>query len=938
MKKIIRISIKVLSIIIALLIFGLILLIAFFPTEKARLMAIEEGTQKLGREVNIETADISFWNGIGIKLGNVTIANPEGFESDNLIEADNVDLKLSMIPLIRGKIAVDKLIINRPKIDLVKNEDGSSNFAFPDLEEKIPDERIKDKSDEEKAVAAAISFDNLQINEGELNYNDKNSDLKVQAVGLSFSTNLTNPGDGTYESEGEIKIDSLLANKYDLPDLTVGINYYTRFDYRHQNLEIDDTEIELNGIKLSINGLMQQVLDNPQFSLNIQSDEVAFDKLMTLLDEEQKKSVEKFSFNGLLGIDLDLQYDPDKESSFKYYGLAQMEDVKVHYDQLQGDLTIETARVDFKNDDIKFNIENGFFDNRSITGILHLTDFDNPYVSGELAGSINLAYLTPFIKSETSYELNGIAEIDVKLNGLISDYKNFNFSGTLKAADGKFNSDMIHESIDNFSADIYFDNQLTLVNSFKAKSASGDLGFSGRFYNLVPYLLADSVQVKAIEPEFEGDLTGAMQLGYFKSFLPPKGNPSMDGQLDLSLKVFGDITKLRDIRARGEINILDASYSDSLLPEKIEHFSSRVMLSPDTIDIKSLKAGFETSDFELKGTLIDPFPYLLPIKDLDRSIYNKPELVFEIYSKRFDFDKLFPEAVPGSEEADDMTSIDSISFILLPDIDGYGRFQIDSMIYNKIGLSEVKGLAKMYDKKIDCYDITAKVYGGDVSGNTVIDLSDIEEPIYSGSFKAVKVEANNFVSRFSPIENTVYGTVNLEGKYNAKGWDSEQFLNSLTMNSSYVQSNGKIQLSDDFSSKLTNFSDKIGEKVGKEHDLKNLSTMITVKDGKIGFEDLKTKFGELGDLELSGFFNTSGDIDYSGSILLSEKYTKSLMSTIGDQIPFLSGSSVKRVKLPLAIKGTKDKPSIEIDYSAVKESAGDSVKDKAEDFLKGLFK
>lgn len=185
------------------------------------------------------------------------------------------------------------------------------------------------------------------------------------------------------------------------------------------------------------------------------------------------------------------------------------------------------------------------------------------------------------------------------------------------------------------------------------------------------------------------------------------------------------------------------------------------------------------------------------------------------------------------------------------------------------------------------------------------------------------------------------GKLNIEGSYEAAGWEPEAFLNSLTMNSKAGIKDGMVSTSGAVYSTISSLAKKVGSSFEKNQSLSDLVTNIVVADGKVSLDNLKSSVGNLGDLELSGWYGFDGTISYKGGILLSEETTAKLFSNsklLGALGDFLGEGSVKRLKLPLVIGGTISKPSVKLDYSVVADNLKTNIGDKATDLLKGLFK
>ena len=926
----------------ALILVGVILLsIAglwlFFPIEKAKNMAIEKGSAELGREITIASADISFWGGIGIQLQDVGICNPDSFSDSLLLYAENIDVKLQMLPLIIGDVVIDRLILNKPDIKMVKSKDGTNNFSFKTLEKKAPPEIVESTTPEQKAAAAAISFDKFEINEGHLVYSDNSSDVMLEIDGLELTTSLSHDDNGIYQSSGEIEIAVLnFNNSLQLPVLKVGIKYEAEYNINSSLVKLGNLSCDINGSPFEISGEMAEPFGKIKSNLNVKTECIAIVDLLTILPKSKQQLLEEYSVDGNLAFDVDINYGQSGDDPLKYYGTAVISDMNASHNDIPGKFAFDRALLDFKNDNLRFNIEDGTFDEKPVKGHLTIDNFSDPTINGAFTGSLNLVYLKPFLPVENNHLVAGRSDIDVKFSGKLAEYEQMRFSGNLTASEASYNSDLMLVPIDTLELDIYFDNNLVSVKKLKAKTKSGSLDFTGRFNNVLQYVLADSIQAKSIRPTIDGTLKGDLDLSVLTELLPSQGNPELAGEFVLDLTLSGAINDLGQLEPRGTVAIRNGSYIDSLLPEPIKQFDAQLTISPDTVTVHKFFTQFESSDASFAGKLIRPFPYLLPLKSIDRSKLEKPLFIFTLTSSRFDVDRLFPEVVPGSGENRTEASIDSVSAVILPDIDGRGKFVVDTLIYSKVEMTSIKGKVKIHDRKIECYEVTGEVYSGTVSGKTTIDLNDITRPIYVGEFNASQIEANDFASRFSKFENMLYGKVDLKGTYNAVGWEPEEFLNSLTMNSTSSMVQGKVMTSGVVSSSISSVVEKFGQTYKKEQPIRNLLTNIIVKDGKISFDKLKSRLSNYGDIEIDGFYSFNGDISYNGSILLTENMTEKLVTNLGDVSQFLTGkNSIGRIKLPLSFGGTIDKPEFKVDLSGLTKDLG---KNLLEDLGNQLFK
>lgn len=943
MKKALKVLGWIVGVFLVLVIVAIVALRLFFPLEKAKAYAIERGSTTMGRPISVDDVDISLWGGLGVRLVGVSVGNPEDLGGGELLTADDIDVKLRLFPLLSGSYRVDRLIVNKPEITLVKRKDGSNNYTFAGFEQRVPVGVTETIPPETKAAVLVVTFDKLEINDGNLVFADDSSNVTVSLRNLNLSTTLENPRGGLYRSSGNISVDSLTASgDMGLPPLSVDLGYRASYDLDRQHVVLEEAELGLNGLEFVLQGEATSPLDAVKGRLGIKCDKISVADISRLIPANYADVLKDYDIDGDFSLDVDIEYDAARREKLAYYGTAVITSMSVATEKVPAKFKFKRALLDFKNDNLRMNIEEGAFDGEPFKGHLVVDDFDDPTINGELAGRLNLAYVQPFLPAEDRHEISGEAQFDIKLSGKASDFRAIRFSGNLSVTHGRYNSLLLPEPVEAFHLDLYFDNRVANVRKFAAQTNSGRLAFNGRINDLIPYLMADSAAAGEILPIVDGQLEGRLDLAALSSFLPQEGSPQLEGQLDLKLSLGGVLTDFTGLKPRGTVSITNGSYSDSLLPEPLEQFEAELVIAPDTISVKKMNARFVSSDASFSGRLVNPFPYLLPVKDLDRSKVPKPLFLFSLSSTRFDVDRLFPEAVPGSGgEQLAAVSMDSISAIILPDIDGAGTFRIDTVVYCKVEFTGIDGKIKIHDRKIECYDVTGEVYTGDVSGRTTIDLSDFRNPRYAGDFKATQIEADDFMNRFTKFGGHLFGKIDLNGAYNAAGRDAESFLNSLTMNSTSTMQRGKLVTSGVVHSLISGLAQKVGQPFSKEQPLRDLSTNIIVSDGKVRLDKLKTRLGKMGDLELDGFYAFSGEIDYSGSMLLSKEWSEKLLSKgglLGGLAGLLTDKSAERVKLPIAMGGTMDNPSLAVNYSSLTKNVGENISKDLGDFLNGLIK
>ena len=442
-----------------------------------------------------------------------------------------------------------------------------------------------------------------------------------------------------------------------------------------------------------------------------------------------------------------------------------------------------------------------------------------------------------------------------------------------------------------------------------------------------------SCKVNGFEkPVVAGDVSGKVDLVTVNGYLPKTGNPKLAGDMAFELKFSGPVNQLSKVKLAGDLNLDKASYTAETLPEPIETMNMKARIDDRNVIIDDMYVQFPSSDVSMKGELADAFPYFIPGSGEDA---RKPFLTFEMTSKRFNTDKLFPEAVPGEGQNLAELPLDSLPPIILPDIDGKGTAKVDTLIYTNVEFTNITSDVVIKDRVIHADNANGNVYTGKVKGEAAVDLNDFENPVYSGTYEASQIEVNDFLTRFTKFGGHLFGKVNMNGDFKATGWEPEDLIKTLTLDGSALFNEARL-VNFDIIQKMAqsfNFSEV------KEETIRDLASSFKVRDGRVIFDALKF-FNNMGDWNITGSVGFDGSLDYSGDVLLTEGMTSQLMARsdmVAGMAGLLKDKQSGRVKVGFKLGGTYSNPKPTLDLSPAKEQLEDKLKNKVGDALKGLL-
>lgn len=136
------------------------------------------GSEVTGTDVNLNGFDISLTNGEG-KIKQITVANPKGYKSPNLISLDGVSVKVNLKSLTSDVIIIENVQIDKPVItyemlSLTQNnikeiQNNIANYGKSKPAEKAEAAKTEPKKADKKAEAGKkVIIKSLTVNNGEL--------------------------------------------------------------------------------------------------------------------------------------------------------------------------------------------------------------------------------------------------------------------------------------------------------------------------------------------------------------------------------------------------------------------------------------------------------------------------------------------------------------------------------------------------------------------------------------------------------------------------------------------------------------------------------------------------------------------------------------------------------------------------------------------------
>jgi len=196
---------------------GALLAVPFLiPLDTYRAPIERAASSALGREVHIRgSMGFTVYPQIGISLGDVSIANPQGASNPQMVEVKSVVVGAKLMPLLSRRLEITEVLLQNPIIHLEVNRNGTSNWQLG--------ANTQAKAGETNSRIASVGVGRLKVEGGQVTYDDatagmsqsiKDVDLTL-GMPLDTRTNIRVPlvfnGGLTYNNQ-PLKLSGRLEN------------------------------------------------------------------------------------------------------------------------------------------------------------------------------------------------------------------------------------------------------------------------------------------------------------------------------------------------------------------------------------------------------------------------------------------------------------------------------------------------------------------------------------------------------------------------------------------------------------------------------------------------------------------------------------------------------------------------------------------------------
>ncbi|PXY39489.1 AsmA family protein [Flavobacterium cheongpyeongense] len=496
LKKILKITAIVLAVFIVAL-----FAIPYLFKDQIKAKIADAINENVDAKVSFAEADLSLFKNFpnaNVSIEKLVIINKAPFEGDTLVSLGELNLKMSIRELFKGKeepLSIEGISSENGLINIIFNKDGVGNFDIA-----LKDKKETEKEDK-KSEPLSLKIQNYKIENFTFRYIDQGSKVKMVIDSLNHegTGDFTNSKlDLTTKSTARVSLDMDKMNY--LKNVKLTLDAVLGIDLEKSKYTFKENKALINQLPLEFDGFIQMAEKAQIYDLKFKTPTSSFTNFLGLIPSAYASSLEgvkttgDFTIVGFAKGELTDTTVPkfniaiaSSNSSFQYPNLPKsVQNIVIDTKIINETGILNDTYVNL--DKLSFKIDQDVFSAKA--NVKNVTV--NPIVDAALKGTINLANLSKAYPVKLDKPLAGILKADVTTNFDMasvekSQYQNIKNAGTISLSGFKY-TDENNKSMNISTALVEFNPSKINLKQFNATTGKSDIAINGVLENFYGFM------------------------------------------------------------------------------------------------------------------------------------------------------------------------------------------------------------------------------------------------------------------------------------------------------------------------------------------------------------------------------------------------------------------------------------------------------------------
>lgn len=470
----------ILAIPVVLLVGAAAALKLYFTSERLKALVVPRLEEATGTQVAIEDIGLSILPTIALDVRGLSIAGKPGFSEHPLLAIDRLLLDVRLWPLLDKKVEISSLRVERPRITLETNEDGSTNYA-----EKKPAGTAEPPTGKpEASPMAAVLLPDVRIVNGYIDMIDRRDNSRQILDGFHEQASVNfNPATNEARIESRTAIDRYSYGSITTPLITdwrITADATILFNVEKRLASIEKGKGFLNAIPFDVTGTID-LKEKPLMDLTIEAKDVNVAQLLNLTPKAYVEKIKGVQGAGPVQATIVIKgvYDSDTRALPDVSGHISTTNAAIHFPNIPKPITNINLVSDFVRGKTKqeFHIRKltASLGQNPISLTMGVTNFDDPSLTLTLTASLTLNEVKDYYPLEAGTVLSGRLKGDVHLNGKVNKPDALKASGSMEFQDVTIATATSANPVRNMNGTISFNNQVVESKKLSMGIGKSDL-------------------------------------------------------------------------------------------------------------------------------------------------------------------------------------------------------------------------------------------------------------------------------------------------------------------------------------------------------------------------------------------------------------------------------------------------------------------------------
>ncbi len=476
------------------------LLLSYLYQDEIKKRLVAEINKQINTEISIAAIDFSLlkkFPSASIELSNVLVKDAwqnKEKTKDTLLFAEKFFLQMSLFDLFKKNYEIKNIELNQSTVFVKIDKTGNNNFQI--FKEKKIDQPSSFKLNLQHLIFKNILFEY------------KDSQIKNKIVFSSKELLLKgNFSEKLFDllAEGNISVQTLnFADVNYLNRITnADIELVLAVNAENSSYQFKKSQIKVAKQAFDISGDIKNNEGETDLNIHIGGKNMDIQSVLSLLPDKYNANIKDYKSQGNFYFKMDITGKVGKYTSPSIDADFGIQNATVLYKPTGTELKNLNTKGYFttgkKNTPETFELmlENfsANMNNSKLSGAFHILNFSQPKINVETVSEIDLAEWISFFQIDTIAEMSGKLIIDARFEGTIrnpneytaEDFRRSRTAGKLSIQNANIVLKNNPKSLSNLNAEMLFDNNDIIVNSFSANIQSTSVALKGFFRNILSF-------------------------------------------------------------------------------------------------------------------------------------------------------------------------------------------------------------------------------------------------------------------------------------------------------------------------------------------------------------------------------------------------------------------------------------------------------------------